>query len=352
METEPGQPDQPAMAPQKRPWSRLSLFSAMLSVPAFVVILVVPGFLLHRLIGMEMGNIGPWFLTLLVGVWVGYLGGILGGLAARLLKGPEPDRRGRSWALFSTVGVRGLLMVVVGALGSVVLGRGEFDGGGDPQFVQHRWLLGVLATLGATGLYVRSRIRRSGQPARGRGWLVFTGGLLLHLLLIAALPVSMFQAFATFRPEVVRGGGQNRRYEGPREAGLFAQKTLRVQQAPSQEASVILRLWHDGHPRELGRRKVTGPTTLEWKLIEGEGSASGMRLRWSSSDQVPAETWPVGLPTGKELVPSPGSAVHHQPPSTKISLWIFQDFGQWAPMSNLSKPDWAVEVMIESGRDH
>lgn len=52
----------------------------------------------------------------------------LRGLALRRLQGPEPERRGRAWALFATAGIRGLLMVIGGTLGSVVLGRGGEEG--------------------------------------------------------------------------------------------------------------------------------------------------------------------------------------------------------------------------------
>lgn len=342
-------PDRPPVLLPRPRWSRLSLLAAVLSVPAFVILLILPGLLFQRMIAMEMGSVGPLFLTLFIAIWVGFLGGIFGGLAVRRLKGPEPERRGRAWAVFATAGVRGLLMVVGGALGSVVLGRGSVDGGGDPEFIQYRWWLGLIVTLWVSGLYVRSRIRRLNQPARGRGWWVFAGGLLFHLLLITALPFSMFQAFVTFRPEVVRGGGQNRRYDGPRDAGLFAQRSLRLDQANSQDATVVVKLWEKGQPRELGRRQVLGPTTLEWKLIESVGSTNGLGLQWSSSDKAVAETWPLGLPSGKDLIPSLDPRILHVPPAMKTNLWIFQDFDQVKPLSGLSKPEWAVEVLFDSG---
>jgi hypothetical protein len=240
-------------------------------------------------------------------------------------------------------------MVVGGALGSVVLGRGSVDGGGDPEFIQYRWWIGFMVTLLVSGLYVRSRIRRLNQPARGRGWWVFAGGLLLHLLLISSLPVSMFQAFVTFRPEVVRGGGQNRQYDGPRDAGLFAQRSLRLDQAHSQEATVVVKFWEKGQSRELGRRRIQGPTTLEWKLIESVGSTNGMGLQWSGSDKASAETWPLGLPSGKDLIPWLDPRIHHLPPATKTNLWIFQDFDQVIQLSGPSKPEWAIEVLLDSG---
>lgn len=57
----------------------------------------------------------------------GFLASIFGGLALRRLQGPDPERRGRGWAVFATAGIRGLLMVVSGTLGSVVLGRGGVE---------------------------------------------------------------------------------------------------------------------------------------------------------------------------------------------------------------------------------
>lgn len=63
-----------------------------------------------------------------VAVWVGFIGAIFGGLALRRLQGLEPEHRGRAWALFATAGIRGLLMVIGGTLGSVVLGRGGEEG--------------------------------------------------------------------------------------------------------------------------------------------------------------------------------------------------------------------------------
>ena len=340
------------MIPETPRWSRLSLVAAVLSVPAFGILLILPGLLFQRMIAMEMGSVGPLFLTLFVAIWVGFFGGIFGGLAIRRLKGPEPERRGRAWAVFATAGVRGLLMVVGGALGSVVLGRGSVDGGGgggDPEFIQYRWWIGFMVTLLVSGLYVRSRIRRLNQSARSRGWWVFAGGLLLHLLLITVLPFSMFQAFVTFRPEVVRGGGQNRQYDGPRDAGLFAQRSLRLDQAQSQEATVVVKFWEKGQSRELGRRRIQGPTTLEWKLIESGGSTNGMGLQWSGSDKASAETWPLGLPSGKDLIPLLDPRIYHLPPATQTNLWIFQDFDQVIQWSGPSKPEWAIEVLLDSG---
>ena len=152
---------------------------------------------------MDMDGLGPVVLTLFAAVWVGFIGSIFGGLALRRLQGPEPERRGRAWALFATAGIRGLLMVIGGTLGSVVLGRGGEEGG-DPEFFKSRWIAGLALTLLLSGVYLRSRRRGVQKPRRGRGWWAFAGGLLLHLVLIAALPVSMFQAWVTFHPEIVR----------------------------------------------------------------------------------------------------------------------------------------------------
>ena len=115
----------PADLPLLRRWSRLSLIAAVLSVPAFGILLITPGWLFQRLMAMDMNGLGPVVLTLFAAVWVGFIGAIFGGLALRRLQGPEPERRGRAWALFATAGIRGLLMVIGGTLGSVVLGRDD-----------------------------------------------------------------------------------------------------------------------------------------------------------------------------------------------------------------------------------
>ena len=338
----------PAALPLLRRWSRLSLIAAVLSVPAFGILLITPGWLFQRLMAMDMNGLGPVFLTLFVAVWVGFIGSIFGGLALRRLQGPEPERRGRAWALFATAGIRGLLMVIGGTLGSVVLGRGGEEGG-DPEFFKSRWIAGLALTLLLSGVYLRSRRRNVQKPRRGRGWWAFAGGLLLHLALIAALPFSMFHALITFHPEIVRGGGQNRRYEGPQEPGLFAQRQLRLKPVAGKPTTVVLRFWENGKPRELGRRVVNDASALEWRLIEGPGSTQGLSLRWSKPASTPAETWALALPPGVELAPvlEPQSLTLH--PGTKTNVWIFQNFDQPLVTPAIASPDWAVEVLLESG---
>lgn len=296
---------------------------------------------------MEMNAVGPVFVTLFVAVWVGFLAGIFGGLAIRRLQGPDPERRGRGWAVFATAGIRGLLMVVGGTLGSVVLGRGGVEGG-DPEFLLPRWIAGLILTLLLSGAYLRSRLRGVQKPRRGRGWWAFAGGLLLHLALIAALPFSLFQAWVTFHPEIVRGGGQNRRYEGPQEPGLFAQRQLRLKTADGKGTTVVLRFWEDGKPRELARRVVSDATTLEWMLIDGSGSTQGLSLRWSLPATTPPETWSLGVPSGVEFAPVLDPQILTLLPGTRTNLWIFQNFDQPLPMPAAARPDWAVEVLLES----
>ena len=297
---------------------------------------------------MEMNDVWPVVLTLFIAVWFGFRGAIFGGRALRRLQGPDPERRGRAWALFATAGIRGLLMVIGGTLGSVVLGRGGEEGG-DPEFFKSRWIAGLVVTLLLSGVYLRPRLRGVQKPRRGRGWLAFAGGLLLHLALIAALPVSMFQAWITFHPEIVRGGGQNRRYEGPKEPGLFAQRQMRLKPVAGKPTTVVLRFWEHGKPRELGRRVVDDASVLEWRLIEGPGSTQGLSLRWSKPASTPAETWPLALPAGVELTPvlEPQSLTLH--PGTKTNVWIFQNFDQPLVIPAITSPDWAVEVLLESG---
>ena len=338
----------PADLPILRRWSRLSLIAAVLSVPAFGILLIVPGWLFQRLMAMDMDGLGPVFLTLFIAVWVGFIGSIFGGLALRRLQGPDPERRGRAWALFATAGIRGLLMVIGGTLGSVVLGRGGEEGG-DPDFFKSRWIAGLVVTLLLSGVYLRSRLRGVQKPRRGRGWWAFAGGLLLHLALIAALPFSMFHALITFHPEIVRGGGQNRRYEGPQEPGLFAQRQLRLKPVAGKPTTVVLRFWENGKPRELGRRVVNDASALEWRLIEGSGPTQGLSLRWSKPAITPSETWPLALPAGVELTPvlEPQSLTLH--PGIKTNVWIFQNFDQPLVTPAIASPDWAVEVLLESG---
>lgn len=342
-----GEPNPPVDPPIIRRRSRLSLIAAVLSVPSFVVLLIGPGWLFQRMMAMEMNAVGPVFVTLFVAVWVGFLAGIFGGLAIRRLQGPDPERRGRGWAVFATAGIRGLLMVVGGTLGSVVLGRGGVEGG-DPEFLLPRWIAGLILTLLLSGAYLRSRLRGVQKPRRGRGWWAFAGGLLLHLALIAALPFSLFQAWVTFHPEIVRGGGQNRRYEGPQEPGLFAQRQLRLKTADGKGTTVVLRFWEDGKPRELARRVVSDATTLEWMLIDGSGSTQGLSLRWSLPATTPPETWSLGVPSGVEFAPVLDPQILTLLPGTRTNLWIFQNFDQALPMPAAARPDWAVEVLLES----
>jgi hypothetical protein len=319
-----------------------------LSVPSFVILLIGPGWLFQRMMAMEMNAVGPVFVTLFVAVWVGFLASIFGGLALRRLQGPYPERRGRAWAVFATAGIRGLLMVVGGTLGSVVLGRGGVEGG-DPEFLLPRWIAGFILTLLLGGAYLRARVRGVRKPRRGRGWWAFAGGLFLHLALIATLPVSLFQAWVTFHPEIVRGGGQNRHYEGPQEPGLFAQRQLRLKTADGKATTVVLRFWENGTPRELGRREVNEATALEWRLIDGLGSTQGLSLRWSQPAITPSETWSLALPSGVELAPVLDPQSLTLLPGTTTNLWIFQNFDQTLPMPSAARPDWAVEVLLQSG---
>ena len=317
-------------------------------MPSFVILLIAPAWLFQRMMAMEMNEVGPVFLTLFIGVWVGFVAAIFGGLALRRLQGPDPERRGRAWAVFATAGIRGLLMVVGGTLGSVVLGRGGVEGG-DPEFLMPRWIAGLILTVLLGGAYLRSRLRSVQKPRRGRGWWALSGGLLLHLALIAALPFSLFQAWVTFHPEIVRGGGQNRRYEGPQEPGLFAQRQLRLKAADGKGTTVVLRFWEGGKPRELGRRVVNEATGLEWRLIDGSGSTQGLSLRWSQPATTPSETWSLALPSGVELAPVIDPQSLTLLPGTRTNLWIFQNFDQVLPMPAEARPDWAVEVLLESG---
>jgi hypothetical protein len=318
-----------------------------LSVPSFVILLIAPGLLFQRMMAMEMNAVGPLFGILFAAVWAGFLASIFGGLALRRLHGPDPERRGRAWAVFATAGIRGLLMLVGGILGSVVLGRGGVEGG-DSEFLLPRWIAGFIFTLLLVGAYLRSRLRSVQKPRRGRGWGAFAGGLLFHLALIAALPVSFFQAWITFHPEIVRGGGRNRRYEGPQEQGLFAQRQLRLKTADGQGTTVVLRVWEAGKPRELGRKMVRDSTALEWRLIEGLDSTQGLILRWSQPAATPPETWSLAVPSGVELAPvlDPRSLTLQS--GMKTNLWIFQNFDQVLPMPAVARPDWAVEVLLES----
>jgi hypothetical protein len=169
------------------------------------------------------------------------------------------------------------------------------------------------------------------------------------LALIAALPVSLFQAWVTFHPEIVRGGGQNRRYEGPQEQGLFAQRQLRLKTVDGKGTTVVLRFWEAGKPRELGRRVVNDATALEWRLIEGSGSTQGLSLRWSQPATIPSETWSLAVPSGVELAPVLDPQNLTLPPGTKTNLWLFQNFDQALPIPAGAQPDWAVEVLLESG---
>ena len=338
----------PADPPISRRWSRLSLIAAILSVPSFGILLITPGWLFQRMMAMDMNGLGPVVLTLFVAVWVGFIGSIFGGLALRRLQGPDPERRGRAWAVFATAGIRGLLMVIGGTFGSVVLGR-AVEEGGDSEFFKSRWIAGLVVTLLLSGVYLRSRLRGVHKPRRGRGWWAFAGGLLLHLVLIPALPFSMFQAWATFHPEIVRGGGQNRRYGGPQEPGLFAQRQLRLKTAVGKPTTVVLRFWENGKPRELGRRVVNDASALEWRLIEGPGSTQGLSLHWTKPATTPLETWSLALPPGVELtsVLEPQSLTLHK--GTKTNVWIFQNFDQPLVTPTSASPDWAVEVLVESG---
>ena len=167
-------------------------------------------------------------------------------------------------------------------------------------------------------------------------------------LSIAALPVSFFWAWVTVRPEIVRGGGQNRRYEGPQEQGLFAQRQLRLKTADGQGTTVVLRVWEAGKPRELGRKMVRDAAALEWRLIEGLDATQGLILRWSQPAATPPETWSLAVPSGVELAPvlDPQSLTLQS--GMKTNLWIFQNFDQVLPMPAVARPDWAVEVLLES----
>jgi hypothetical protein len=55
------------------------------------------------------------------------------------------------------------------------------------------------------------------------------------------------------------------------------------------------------------------------------------------------------LPSGKDLIPWLDPRIHHLPPATKTNLWIFQDFDQVIQLSGPSKPEWAIEVLLDSG---
>lgn len=320
----------------------------MLAVPSFFLVLILPGWLFQRMVAFEMQDLGPVFLALFIAVWTGFLGAVFGGLAVRRLQGPDPGKRGRGWAVLATAGSRGLLMVVGGALGSVVLGRGGVEGG-DPEFLLPRWIAGFAATLLLAGTYVRHRIRGARKPRKGRGWWAFGGGLLMHLVLIAALPVSLFQAFVTFRPEVVRGGGQNRRYEGPKQPGLYAQRELRLERSDSGKTTVVVRIWQDGKARELGRREVTGAAVLEWLLIVPSGDSKALALRWSQPAAPTPEEWPLALPGGADLAPVLEPRILTIEPGSRTRLWLFQDFDRSTPWPPEATPDRAVEVLLEAG---
>ncbi len=324
----------------------MALIAGVLSVPSFALVLFLPGWLFQRMIAFEMDGIGPVFLALLVAVWVGFIGSIFGGLALRHLKGPEPEKRGRAWAVFATAGFRSLLMVVGGALGSVVLGRGGVEGG-DPEFLLPRWIAGMALTLVIAWAFLRSRIRRVRLPRHGRGWWVFGGGLLLHLLLIASLPFALFQAWVTFRPEVVRGGGQNRRYEGPQEPGLYAQRELKLVQNEDQETRVTLRFWEKGTPRELGRRTVRGPATLEWRLLEAPPPSNALTLKWTQPASPPFEPVPLVVPSKADLAPVLEPRLLKTGAGPRTRVWLFQDFDRVTPLSDDAAPDRAVEAVLE-----
>ena len=328
-------------------WSRLSLIAGVLAVPSLVLVLLLPGWLFQRMVAFEMEDLGPVFLTLVIAIWTGFVGAIFGGLAVRRLQGTDPGKRGRGWAVLATAGSRGLLMVVGGALGSVVLGRGGVEGG-DPEFLLPRWIAGFAATLLLAGAYVRSRIRGARKPRKGRGWWAFGGGLLLHLLLIAALPFSLFQAFVTFRPEVVRGGGQNRRYEGPKQPGLYAQRELRLERSDSGKTTVIVRLWENGKARELSRRDVTGAADLEWLLIVPPGDSGALTLRWSRPETTTPEEWPLALPAGADVAPVLEPRILRIEPGSRTRLWLFQDFERTTPWPEDATPDRAIEVQLEA----
>ena len=340
----------PESPPAASRWSRLALAATIFALPSFLLVLLLPGWLFQRLVAFEMEGVGPVFLTLFIAVWVGFLGGILGGLGVRRLRGPEPARRGRGWAFFASSGSRALLMVIAGALGSVVLGRGGEDGP-DPEFLLPRWIAGFGATLLVAALYLRARLRALRTTHTGRGWWVFAGGMLLHLGLIAALPVSLFQAFATFRPEVVRGGGQNRRYEGPKVPGWYAQRSVKlVPPAGSSTVTVSLRWWESGQPREVARREITGGDTiaLEWHLLEGPEANSKLSLRWMGTGKTAEATWPLELPPGVDLTPAPGPTSMRLASGQKTNLWIFQDFDQVHPEGPEARSARAADILIES----
>lgn len=324
----------------------MALIAAVLSVPSFLIVLILPGWLFQRMIAFEMQDIGPVFLTLVVAVGVGFFGAIFGGLALRRLQGPEPEKRGRAWAVFATAGFRSLLMLVGGALGSVVLGRGGVEGG-DPEFLLPRWIAGMALTLVVAWAFFRSRVRRVRQVRRGRGWWVFGGGILLHLLLIASLPFAFFQAWVTFRPEIVRGGGQHRQYDGPKEPGLYAQRELKLVQENPQETTAILRVWEKGKPRELARRTIRGAATLEWRLVEGAAPTNGLTLKWTQPASPAFEPVSLALPAGSDLAPVLEPRTIQPRPGIPTHLWIFQDFDRIAPLSTESTPDRAVEVLLE-----
>lgn len=314
-----------------------------------ILVLLLPGWLFQRMVGFQMEGVGPFFAALFIGVWVGFLGSVFGGLGVRRLQGPAPDRRGRAWAVLSTAGARALLMVVTGALGSVVLGRGGEDGG-DSEFLLPRWIAGFAATLLLATTYLRARIRAARRVRRGRGWWVFGGGMLLHLLLIAALPVSWFQAFVTFRPEVVRGGGQNRRYEGPKEPGLYAQRDLRLNLPERTRATLVLRRWDAGTPKELDRREVIGgaPVPVEVRLFEEPSKDKALSLRWSQPAKASETTWPLALPPKSDLIPLVEPRSIRLGVGLKTNLWLFQDFDQVLPLPSSARPDHAVELLVET----
>ena len=100
---------------------------------------------------------------------------------------------------------------------------------------------------------------------------------------------------------------------------------------------------------ELGRRVVNDASALEWRLIEGPGSTQGLSLHWTKPATTPLETWSLALPPGVELtsVLEPQSLTLHK--GTKTNVWIFQNFDQPLVTPTSASPDWAVEVLVESG---
>jgi hypothetical protein len=77
-------------------------------------------------------------------------------------------------------------------------------------------------------------------------------------------------------------------------------------------------------------------------------STQGLILRWSQPAATPPETWSLAVPSGVELAPvlDPRSLTLQS--GMKTNLWIFQNFDQVLPMPAVARPDWAVEVLLES----